>query len=68
VEAAPDDRCRGQGPLRVERERGANMGSTPRKFPKDFIGGNGPDNLKTEAQVMRCLKDSYALAIAQPRR
>jgi hypothetical protein len=34
---------------------------TGEKFPKDFIGGNGPDSLKTKAQVIRFLKDSYAL-------
>ena len=31
------------------------------KFPKDFIGGNGPENLKTKADIIRFLKDSFAL-------
>jgi hypothetical protein len=31
------------------------------KFPKDFMGGNGPDNLKTEAEILQFLKDSFAL-------
>src|SRR5256885_480525 len=31
------------------------------KFPKDFMGGNGPDNLKTKAEILQFLKDSFAL-------
>jgi hypothetical protein len=31
------------------------------KFPKDFIGGNGPENLKTKAEIIQFLKDSFAL-------
>lgn len=30
-------------------------------FPKDFLGGNGPENLKTKAEIMKFLKDSFAL-------
>jgi hypothetical protein len=31
------------------------------KFPKDFMGGNGPENLKTKAEIIQFLKDSFAL-------
>jgi len=31
------------------------------KLPKDFIGGNGPENLKTKAEIIQFLKDSFAL-------
>jgi hypothetical protein len=31
------------------------------KFPKDFLGGNGPDNLKTKAEIIKFLQDSFAL-------
>ena len=31
------------------------------KFPKDFMGGNGPENLKTKAEIINFLKDSFAL-------
>ena len=31
------------------------------KFPQDFMGGNGPENLKTKAEIMKFLKDSFAL-------
>lgn len=31
------------------------------KFPKDFLGGNGPENLKTKADILKFLKDSFAL-------
>ncbi|HKW17783.1 MAG TPA: DinB family protein [Terriglobales bacterium] len=31
------------------------------KFPKDYIGGNGPENLKTKAEIIQFLKDSFAL-------
>jgi hypothetical protein len=30
-------------------------------FPKDFLGGNGPENLKTKAEILKFLKDSFAL-------
>jgi hypothetical protein len=30
-------------------------------FPKDFMGGNGPENLKTKAEIIQFLKDSFAL-------
>src|SRR5215472_8237983 len=30
-------------------------------FPKDFMGGNGPENLKTKAEIMKFLHDSFAL-------
>jgi uncharacterized damage-inducible protein DinB len=31
------------------------------KFPEDFMGGNGPENLKTKAGIIKFLKDSFAL-------
>jgi uncharacterized damage-inducible protein DinB len=31
------------------------------KFPQDFMGGNGPENLKTKADILQFLKDSFAL-------
>jgi uncharacterized damage-inducible protein DinB len=31
------------------------------KFPDDFMGGNGPENLKTKADIIKFLKDSFAL-------
>ena len=31
------------------------------KFPSDYIGGDGPANLKTKAEIMKFLKDSFAL-------
>jgi hypothetical protein len=31
------------------------------KFPQNFIGGNGPENLKTKAEIISFLKDSFAL-------
>ena len=31
------------------------------KIPEDYKGGNGPANLKTKAEIVRFLKDSYAL-------
>jgi hypothetical protein len=34
---------------------------TSDKFPKDFMGGNGPENLKTKAEIIQFLKDSFAL-------
>jgi hypothetical protein len=30
-------------------------------FPKDFYGGNGPESVKTKAEIMKFLKDSFAL-------
>src|ERR1700691_665057 len=30
-------------------------------FPKDFMGGNGPEGLKTKADIIKFLKDSFAL-------
>jgi uncharacterized damage-inducible protein DinB len=34
---------------------------TGEKFPKDFMGGNGPDNFKTKSEIIQFLKDSFAL-------
>lgn len=31
------------------------------RFPNDFYGGNGPENLKTKAAILKFLKDSFAL-------
>jgi uncharacterized damage-inducible protein DinB len=31
------------------------------KFPDDFMGGNGPENLKTKADIIKFLRDSFAL-------
>lgn len=31
------------------------------KFPQDFMGGDGPKNLKTKAEILAFLKDSFAL-------
>jgi hypothetical protein len=31
------------------------------KFPKDFMGGNGPESLKSKAEIIQFLKDSFAL-------
>ncbi|HEV3062076.1 MAG TPA: DinB family protein [Vicinamibacterales bacterium] len=31
------------------------------KFPDDFIGGDGPQSLKSKAEILRFLKDSFAL-------
>jgi hypothetical protein len=31
------------------------------KFPKDFMGGNGPEDLKSKAEIIQFLKDSFAL-------
>ena len=36
-------------------------GLTEDKFPKDYLGGNGPENLKTKADVLKFLQDSFAL-------
>ena len=34
---------------------------TSDKFPKDFMGGNGPENLKSKTDILKFLKDSFAL-------
>jgi uncharacterized damage-inducible protein DinB len=34
---------------------------TGEKFPDDFMGGNGPENLKTKAEIIKFLNDSFAL-------
>jgi hypothetical protein len=31
------------------------------KIPDDFKGGNGPENLKTKADILKFLKDSFAV-------
>jgi uncharacterized damage-inducible protein DinB len=31
------------------------------KFPENFMGGNGPEGLKTKADIIKFLKDSFAL-------
>jgi len=31
------------------------------KFPKDYMGGNGPENLKSKSEIISFLKDSFAL-------
>ncbi len=31
------------------------------KFPADFMGGNGPESLKTKADILKFLNDSFAL-------
>jgi hypothetical protein len=31
------------------------------KFPADFMGGDGPESLKTKAEILQFLKDSFAL-------
>jgi uncharacterized damage-inducible protein DinB len=31
------------------------------KFPQDFMGGDGPEKLKTKAEIIKFLKDSFAL-------
>ena len=31
------------------------------KLPEDFKGGNGPESLKTKADIVKFLKDSFAL-------
>src|SRR5579872_5958819 len=36
-------------------------GVTGDRFPKDFYGGNGPENLTTKAAILKFLKDSFAL-------
>jgi DinB superfamily len=34
---------------------------TADKFPKDFIGGDGPAQIATKAEILQFLKDSFAL-------
>jgi hypothetical protein len=34
---------------------------TGEKFPEDFMGGDGPENLKNKADIMKFLEDSFAL-------
>jgi hypothetical protein len=34
---------------------------TDDSFPKDFLGGNGPESLTTKAAILKFLKDSFAL-------
>ncbi len=34
---------------------------TGEKFPQDFMGGDGPENFKTKAEVLGFLKDSFAV-------
>lgn len=36
-------------------------GVTGDDFPKDFLGGNGPERVKTKAEILKFLKDSFAL-------
>lgn len=31
------------------------------KFPQDYMGGNGPESLKTKADIIKFLQDSFAL-------
>jgi DinB superfamily len=30
------------------------------KFPKDFLGGDGPENLKSKAEIIKFVRDSFA--------
>ena len=34
---------------------------TGENFPKDYMGGNGPENLKSKSQILQFLNDSFAL-------
>src|SRR5207248_4625407 len=34
---------------------------TSEKFPDDYMGGNGPENIKTKAEILKFLNDSFAL-------
>ena len=36
-------------------------GLSGEKFPDDFMGGNGPANIQSKAQILAFLKDSFAL-------
>ena len=31
------------------------------RFPKDFLGGDGPESVKTKAEIIRFVKDSFTL-------
>lgn len=31
------------------------------KFPQDYLGGNGPENLKSKADIIKFLRDSFVL-------
>jgi hypothetical protein len=31
------------------------------KFPKEYLGGNGPENVKTKAEILKFLSDSFAV-------
>ena len=37
------------------------VGLTGDNVPKDYIGGTGPDGIKTKAEILKFLKDSFAL-------
>ncbi|HLJ47530.1 MAG TPA: DinB family protein [Bryobacteraceae bacterium] len=37
------------------------VGLTTETIPDDFRGGNGPDSIKTKAEILKFLKDSFAL-------
>jgi uncharacterized damage-inducible protein DinB len=34
---------------------------TGEKFPENYMGGNGPEDLKSKAEIIKFLKDSFAL-------
>jgi hypothetical protein len=34
---------------------------TGEKIPDDYRGGNGPENLKSKAEILKFLKDSFAM-------
>ena len=36
-------------------------GLTGEKFPDNYMGGDGPESLKTKAEIIQFLKDSFAL-------
>jgi hypothetical protein len=36
-------------------------GLTGDTFPKEYLGGDGPTNLKSKAEIIKFLKDSFAL-------
>jgi hypothetical protein len=36
-------------------------GLTSEKFPDNYMGGDGPESLKTKAEIIQFLKDSFAL-------
>jgi DinB superfamily len=36
-------------------------GLTGEKFPGNYMGGDGPESLKTKAEIIKFLKDSFAL-------